>query len=70
MTATCPAVAIGDVMRCFGLAEVIESRHPHYKKGDKIVGLTGLQDYVLIDGNESSRSRKFRRFRLSPTPPF
>jgi NADPH-dependent curcumin reductase CurA len=44
-----PAVAIGDVMRSGGLAEVIESRNALFKKGDKIVGLTGLQEYVLIE---------------------
>jgi NADPH-dependent curcumin reductase len=44
-----PAVAIGDVMRAGGLAEVIESRHAHLKKGDKIFGLTGLQEYALIE---------------------
>ena len=44
-----PAVKIGEVMRGGGLAEVIESRHPQYKKGDKIVGMTGMQEYVLID---------------------
>ncbi|MGB2669500.1 MAG: NADP-dependent oxidoreductase [Candidatus Acidiferrum sp.] len=43
-----PAVAIGDVMRAGGLAEVIESRHAHLKKGDKIFGLTGLQEYAII----------------------
>ena len=59
-----PPVAIGDVMRCFGQAEVIESSHPHYKKGDKIVGLTGLQDYVLIDGTEK------RPFQKIPPVPF
>lgn len=44
-----PAVAIGEVMRAGGLAEVIESKHAQFKKGDKIVGLTGLQEFVLID---------------------
>ena len=43
-----PAVAIGDVMRAGGLAEVIESRHAHIKKGDKLFGLTGLQEYAII----------------------
>ena len=43
-----PPVALGEVMRAFGFAEVVESRHPDFKKGDKIVGLTGLQDYVVI----------------------
>ncbi len=44
-----PPVALGAVMRAFGLAEVIESRHPDFKKDDKVIGPTGLQDYVVID---------------------
>jgi NADPH-dependent curcumin reductase len=44
-----PAVAIGEVMRAGGLAEVIESKHAQFKKGDKIVGLTGLQEYVVVE---------------------
>lgn len=44
-----PAVAIGAVMRAFGFAEIIESRHPDYKKGDRVTGLTGLQEYVILD---------------------
>ena len=46
-----PAVAIGAVMRAAGFAEVIESRHPNYKKGDRVTGITGLQDYVVIDSS-------------------
>ncbi len=45
-----PPVQIGEVMRSFGLAEIVESRHPDYKKGDKVSGLTGLQEYVLFSG--------------------
>ena len=37
-----PAVPIGEVMRALGFAEIIESRHPDYKKGDRVTGLTGL----------------------------
>ena len=44
-----PAVKIGEVMRSLGLAEIVESKHAQYKKGDKIVGLTGLQEYVVVD---------------------
>src|SRR5216684_4060547 len=44
-----PAVPIGEVMRAIGFAEIVESRHPDYKKGDRVTGLTGLQDYVIID---------------------
>jgi NADPH-dependent curcumin reductase len=53
-----PPVPLGDVMRSFGLAEIVESRHPQYKMGDKIVGLTGLQDYVLIDAGAKSQFQK------------
>src|SRR5256885_1263795 len=42
-----PVVAIGEVMRAAGLAEVVESRNKEFKKGDKVVGLTGLQDYCV-----------------------
>ena len=41
-----PAVAIGEVMRAGGLAEVVESKHPQFKKGDKVFGLTGFQEYA------------------------
>ncbi len=46
-----PAVAIGEVMRSLGFAEIVESRHPDYKKGDRVSGITGLQEYVVIDAN-------------------
>ena len=60
-----PAVAIGEVMRAAGLAEVVESRHKDFKKGDKVVGLTGLQDYCVIDGVDKRGS-----FRKIPPVPF
>jgi NADPH-dependent curcumin reductase CurA len=59
-----PPVHLGEVMRAFGLAEIIESRNPDYKKGDKVMGLTGLQEYVLLTGKES------RAFQKLPTIPF
>ena len=59
-----PAVAIGEVMRAGGFAEIIESRHPDYKKGDRVTGLTGLQEYVVIDGSEK------RFFQKLPKIPF
>src|SRR5580698_5490100 len=59
-----PAVAIGDVMRSGGLAEIVESRHALFKKGDKIVGLTGFQDYLVIDAQS-----KFP-FQKVPSIPF
>jgi len=59
-----PPVQIGDVMRAFGLAEIIESRHPDFKKGDKVSGLTGFQEYALITGKET------RGFQKLPSIPF
>jgi len=59
-----PPVQLGDVMRAFGLAEIIESRHPDFKNGDKVMGLTGLQEYAIITGKES------RAFQKLPSIPF
>ncbi len=59
-----PAVAIGEVMRSLGFAEIIESRHPDYKKGDRITGFTGLQDYVILDASGN------RFFQKVPKIPF
>ena len=59
-----PAVRIGEVMRSGGFAEIVESRHPDYKKGDRVTGLTGLQEYVVID----SSGGKF--FQKVPKIPF
>src|SRR5690242_5599580 len=53
-----PAVAIGEVMRAGGLAEVVESKHSQYKKGDKIVGLTGLQEYVVVEAQSKMPFQK------------
>jgi NADPH-dependent curcumin reductase CurA len=45
-----PPVAIGEVMRGGGLAQVVASQHPAYAIGDLVMGLTGWQDYYLFDG--------------------
>jgi NADPH-dependent curcumin reductase CurA len=59
-----PPVQLGEVMRSFGLVEIIESRHPEFKKGDKVMGLTGFQEYVLVTGKET------RAFQKLPNIPF
>jgi NADPH-dependent curcumin reductase CurA len=59
-----PPVAVGEVMRCIGLAQVIESRHGDFKKGDKVMGFTGLQEYVLL---ESAQKQPFQKV---PSIPF
>lgn len=59
-----PAVGIGEVMRAGGLAEVVESRHAQFKKGDKVFGLTGLQEYTIIEAQSKIAFQKI------PTIPF
>jgi NADPH-dependent curcumin reductase CurA len=49
-----PPVQIGEVMRGIGLAQVIESNAARYAAGDLVTGLTGWQDYVLIDSNAAA----------------
>ncbi|KAJ6371654.1 hypothetical protein OIU77_002047 [Salix suchowensis] len=36
-----------------GVAKVLDSRHPDYKKGDFIWGLTGWEEYSLITATET-----------------
>ena len=43
-----PPVAIGEVMRSGGLAEVVDSRIEGYAAGDLVFGMTGWQDYSLL----------------------
>jgi NADPH-dependent curcumin reductase CurA len=55
-----PPVAIGAVMRGFGIGEIAESRHPGLKRGDLVSGLLGWAEYVLVDvaggGTAANRS--------------
>jgi NADPH-dependent curcumin reductase CurA len=44
------SVNIGDVMVGGTAGEVIESRHPKFKAGDKVVGALGWQRFALTDG--------------------
>lgn len=43
-------VGIGEVMRSRDAGEVVASRHPDYRVGDKVVGWLGWQEYALSDG--------------------
>jgi NADPH-dependent curcumin reductase CurA len=38
--------------------EVIESRHPKFAAGDKVVGMGGWQQYSVVDGNQAGVMRK------------
>ena len=44
-----PRIEIGDTMRAFSVGEVIESRNPRYKVGDKVMGIFGWQVYAAVD---------------------
>ena len=46
-----PPVQIGEVMRGGGIARIVESNTPQYAVGDLVTGLTGWQDYALLDGS-------------------
>lgn len=37
----------GDIMRSYGVAEVVESRNPDYPVGARVVGMTGWAEYSL-----------------------
>lgn len=45
-----PPVALGDVMRSSGLGEVVESNHPDFAVGDRVMGLTGWTEYLVSFG--------------------
>lgn len=47
-----PAVPLGEVMRAFGLGQVVESKNKKYQVGDIVGGLTGWQEYVLFDAEK------------------
>jgi NADPH-dependent curcumin reductase CurA len=48
-------VGIGEVMRSFAAGEVIESRHPDYAPGERVMGMFGWQDYADSDGRNVIR---------------
>jgi len=45
-----PPVELGTVMRSSGVGEVVESNHPDYKVGDRLMGMLGWQEYILSHG--------------------
>jgi NADPH-dependent curcumin reductase len=54
-----PAVKIGEVVRSGGIGEVVESKNPAFKSGDRVLGLLGWQEYS-VHGAKSG---------LNPVPP-
>jgi len=45
-----PPVELGEVMRAGGAGTVVESNHPAYRAGDKVTGITGVQEYAAVKG--------------------
>jgi hypothetical protein len=56
-------VALGDVMRAGGIAEVIASKNPAFKEGDVVSAVTGAQEYALV---EEAQMRKAALFKIDP----
>lgn len=48
-----PPVQLGEVMRGGGIARVVESNLADYPVGTLVTGLTGWQDYVVIDAGSA-----------------
>ena len=47
-----PPIRIGEVIRSGGVGEIVESRSDAYRAGQLVFGMTGWQDYVVIDEGE------------------
>ncbi|MFS1438299.1 NADP-dependent oxidoreductase [Shewanella sp. 10N.286.48.A6] len=45
-----PPVNLGEVMRSSGVGEVVESHHPDFKVGDRVMGMMGWQEYFHSNG--------------------
>jgi NADPH-dependent curcumin reductase CurA len=51
-------VGIGEVMRSYTAGEVVASRHPGFKEGDKVTGQLGWQDYAVTSGGGVRKVRE------------
>jgi NADPH-dependent curcumin reductase len=49
---------LGEVMIGGTVGEVVESRHPRYAPGDKVVGMGGWQQYSVVDASQPGALRK------------
>ncbi len=45
-----PPVELGAVMRSSGFGEIVDSQHPDFAVGDKVMGMFGWTEYLLSDG--------------------
>lgn len=49
---------VGEVMLGGTVGEVVESRHPQFSVGDRVVGMGGWQEYSVVDGSAPGALRK------------
>ncbi len=49
---------LGEVMQGGIVGEVVESKHPRFQPGDKVVGMGGWQQYSVVDANQPGALRK------------
>ena len=49
---------LGEVMQGGTVGEVVESRHPKYQAGDKVVGMGGWQEYSVVNPSVPGALRK------------
>jgi NADPH-dependent curcumin reductase CurA len=45
-----PPVELNTVMRSSGIGEIVESNHPDFKVGERVMGMMGWQEFFLTDG--------------------
>ena len=55
---------LGEVMQGGTAGEVVESRHPNYRAGDKVVGFGGWQQYSVVDAGVPGMLRKVDTSRI------
>lgn len=46
---------LGSVMKAMGVGEIVESRHPDYAVGERVVGYLGLREWHVTDGRDLRR---------------
>jgi NADPH-dependent curcumin reductase CurA len=49
---------LGEVMQGGTVGEVVESKHPKYAAGDKVVGFGGWQEYSVVDASQPGALKK------------
>jgi NADPH-dependent curcumin reductase CurA len=49
---------LGQVMQGGTVGEIVETRHPRFAVGDKVVGFGGWQQYSVVDANQPGSLRK------------